>query len=95
MKAKELAEILLQYPELEVVVAGYEENLNLVETIIITKIKLDAMSIESEVYGNYSYLGDSPSFEINRSQSINAIFLGYSDRVGMSSSRVKGNPLNS
>lgn len=90
MKAKELAEILLQYPELEVVVAGYEENLNPIETIIITKVKQDAKNQDSDIYGKLDYLGIGKSFKQNQSPALAAVYLGRGDRVGMSIGRVRG-----
>ncbi|PHJ59585.1 hypothetical protein VF14_08925 [Nostoc linckia z18] len=90
MKAKELAEILLQHPELEVVVTGYEANLNPVKTVIKTKIKKDPG--HGSYYGEYDHLG-TRAFSENSQEPTTALYIGYSEGVGDGIDTVAGEVL--
>ncbi len=92
MKAKELAEILLQYPELEVVVTGYEANVNPVKTVIRTAIKKDPG--HGSYYGEYDHLG-TRAFSENSQESATALYIGYSEGVGDGVDTVDGEVLTS
>ncbi len=92
MKAKELAAILLRYPEFEVVVSGYEANLNPAKTVIRTAIKPDLH--HGEVYGKYDHLG-TRAFSGNSQESRAALYIGYSKKVGGGTDIVEGDVLTS
>lgn len=92
MKAKELAGILLQYPDLEVVVTGYEAGLNPVETVIKTEIEPNPRP--GSYYGKYNHLG-TRAFSGNPQESRTALYIGYSVGVGDGVDIVEGEVLTS
>ncbi|MCC5644777.1 hypothetical protein LC607_17895 [Nostoc sp. CHAB 5824] len=92
MKARELVQILLQNPELEVVVSGYEARLNPVKTVIKTKIK--PASDRSSYYGEYDHLG-TRAFSENSQDSATALYIGYSEGIGDGIDTVVGEVLTS